>query len=644
MINLNKLGIHFGRQVLFENVTLQMNKGNRYGLVGANGSGKSTLLKLIAREQHPEAGEIEYSPALKIGVLQQDQYLYDTVSILDVVLMGRLDLWKALQEKQKLTEMGDVSEENGQKLAELEMKIADQKGYEAEPEAAELLSGLGISVEKQNDPLNTLSGGYKLRVLLAQCLFSEPDFLLLDEPTNHLDLLSIIWLEEYLCKFKGTCLIISHDQYFLNRISTHIVDIDYETIKVYTGNYDQFVESKELERTQKEKEITQQEKKKDEIKQFVTRFKAKATKARQANSKMKQLDRMEEIVIRRSSRKSPNFSFDIIRPSGKIIFTLKNLSKSFGEHQVIKDLSIKLERGEKLAVIGANGIGKSTLLKMLVGTVEATKGSIEQGYEVHPGYCPQDHREMIPSGSTPFEWLYSFAPGETIGTIRGLLARVLIQGDDVDKDTDSLSGGESARLIFSRLMLQRPNLMLLDEPTNHMDIESLESLSESLQKYEGSIVCVSHDRRFIETFATSILELRHDGYELFKGTYHEFLEKKGFDYFDRTSVRLENRKKKDKKEKKLQNQEWRELSKEKSSLERQVTAKEKEVAGIEQQLSVCEERLSQEEIYKEEKKRELEQEVKKKAELDKKLSVSMAEWEALSENLSRVKKSLEVEG
>jgi len=627
MINVNKLGMHFGQQVLFDKVSFQLNMGNRYGLVGANGSGKSTLLKILSGEIQAETGEISYPSSLKLGVLDQDHFQYENTPILDVVLMGKPDLWRSLQKKKQLIDTGDLSDKAGKMLADLEMTIADHGGYNAESEASMLLAGLGIEVEKQYHLLKTLSGGYKLRVLLAQCLFSEPDILLLDEPTNHLDLMSIIWLEEYLQVFKGSCLIISHDQTFLNRICTHIVDIDFETIKIYTGNYKQFIDGKALDSLQKDKEIRQQEKKKEELQQFITRFKAKATKARQANSKAKQLDKMDDIVIKRSSRISPNFLFTINRPSGKTIFEVKKLSKSFGDSPVLKDISFKMERGEKIAVIGVNGIGKSTLLKILANQLDPSEGSVEEGHEVQMGYCPQDHLELIQKGSTPYEWLYSFAPWETIGAIRGLLGRVLIQGDDVDKATESLSGGESARLIFSKIMLQKPNLLLLDEPTNHMDIESLEALSNSLQEYQGSVICVSHDRRFIQQFATSILELKPEGHDLFKGSYQEFLDFRGVDYLDRSSVRLEQRKQKTKKADTLQNKEWRELSKKVGKLNKQISKLEREISELEKQIQDSESRLADADIYLEQNKKILENELSVKNSLDQKLEALLVNWE-----------------
>lgn len=631
MIYVNKLGMHFGQQVLFENVSFQLNKGNRYGLVGANGSGKSTLLKILSGEMQAEAGEISFASSLKFGILRQDHFAFDNMPILDVVLMGKPNLWQALQKKKHLIESGDLSEKAGHKLADLEMDIYDQGGYNAEADASMLLAGLGIALSKQNNPLHTLSGGYKLRALLAQCLFSEPDFLLLDEPTNHLDLMSIIWLEEYLRNFKGTCLIISHDQTFLDHISTHIMDIDFETIKIYTGSYRQFIEAKAQDSLFKEKEIRQQEKKKEELQQFITRFKAKATKARQANSKAKQLDRMEEIVIKRSSRISPHFSFQLNRPSGKTVLEIKELSKSFDQTNVLHNVDLKLERGEKVAIIGVNGIGKSTLLKLIADKLKPSAGSIELGHEVQIGYCPQDHQELIPKGTTPYEWLYSFAPSETIGTIRGLLGRVLIQGDDVKKATESLSGGESARLIFSKIMLQKPNLLLLDEPTNHMDIESLEALSKALHDYQGSIICVSHDRRFIEQFATSILELKAEGHDLFKGSYREFLEYKGFDYLDRTAVSLEQKKQKSAKAEILQNKEWREVSKKVTKLAKQITSLEQQISTLEQNIRDSDIRLADAAIYQEKNKQELEKELAKKKDSERQLESSLAQWEILNQ-------------
>jgi ATPase subunit of ABC transporter with duplicated ATPase domains len=637
MITVNHLGMHFGDKTLFEDVSFQLNPGNRYGLVGANGSGKSTLVRIIAGEVTPESGSVQLPSSLKIGVLKQDQSLYRHDRIIDVVLKGNRQLWSALQEKCELLERNDQTLVSGEKLAHLEMLIADLGGYEAEAEAAEILAGLGIPEARQADLMLSLSGGYRLRVLLAQCLFSRPDFLLLDEPNNHLDMASIIWLEEYLCRFPGTCLIISHDQYFLNRISTHIVDIDYETVKIYPGNYFHFLQEKTLEHSQREAEIVRQEKKREEIQAFVTRFKAKATKARQANSKVKQLDRMEEIVIKRSSRIAPAFVFDICRPSGKVALTARGVGHWYGDIEVLREVTFTLKRGEKMAIIGPNGVGKSTLLKILGGVLLPAAGGVEAGHEIHQGYCPQDHHDILPADTTPYEWLYRFGPAEPVGRIRGLLGRVLIQGDDAHKSTAALSGGEAARLIFARMMLERPNMLLLDEPTNHMDIESLEALGSALQTYQGTIVCVSHDRRFIEQFATVILELRRDGFDLFAGGYREYIEKAGVDYLERgqtslsagLTVRKAGGKKPD-------SQAWREMKKEIGRLKSQVARSEGRIASLEDKIQAMEERLADVQLYQPGQEMELQKVVCSKEQLQADLAEAGQEWEAQQAALDRM--------
>ncbi len=627
MISVTDLGMHFGEKTLFEQANFQLNYGNHYGLVGANGSGKSTLMQILSGEIAAEQGIVNFPASLKLGILKQNHFAFEEHPILDVVLMGKKVLWEALKEKSRLSEGELVTEKIGKRIADLEIVIADHNGYQAEAEASELLAGLGILPENQKNTLSTLSGGYKLRVLLAQCLFSEPDLLLLDEPTNHLDIASIIWLEEYLNRFPGTCLIISHDQYFLNRVSTHIIDIDYEEIKIYKGNYNQYKREKELEISQKEMEILKQEKKREDLQQFIDRFKAKATKARQANSKAKQLNRMDDIVIKRSSRLSPFFTFDICRPSGKIAFSTKKLSKKFNSTQVLEDLSVIINRGEKLAVIGPNGIGKSTFLKLVAGIIEPTQGVVEPGHEVYTGYCPQDHQDIIPDNTSPYEWLYSFSPGETISLIRGLLGRVLIKGDDADKSTSALSGGESARLIFAGIMLQKPNLLLLDEPTNHMDIESLEALGKALNAYPGTVVCVSHDRRFIESFATGILELKPDGFDLFPGSYHEYLEKQGEDHLDRSMTRSKSEKRGHREKKTVSNKEWKENNKNISKLKRGVKKSEERIAELEEKISDVDGQMMDDDLYKSDNSPQLRILLDQKESLNQDLSNALINWE-----------------
>ena len=638
MISVTNLSMFFDKKTLFANVNFQLNKGNCYGVVGANGTGKSTLVKILAGEITPEDGQMNFPSTLRFGTLNQDHYQHEEDSIIDIVLMGKRGLWNARKEKEHLASVMSLSHEAGERLAELEMQISDQGGYQADAEASMILAGLGIPKTQQEKPLRTLSGGYKTRVLMAQCLFSEPDFLLLDEPTNHLDLPSIVWLEEFLMQFPGMSLIVSHDQLFLNRISNNIIDIDYETIKIYPGNYEQFLKAKTLEQQQKQTEIERQEKKKEDLEQFIERFRAKATKARQAKSKAKQLDRIEDIVIKRSAHIAPKFSLDIIRPSGQKAFEVKNLSKSFDSKRVIHDVSLTILRGDKVGVIGPNGVGKSTFVKLLMGQFESTQGSIEMGYEIRHGYCPQDHRELISGSTTPFNWLYSFAPGDTIGHIRGILGRVLFSGDDVNKPILSLSGGETTRLIFAKIMLEKPNLLLLDEPTNHMDIDSVDALASALTEYKGTIVCVSHDRKFIESFATVILELKEEGYELFRGNYREYVEKFKKDYLGRISIKGNNKQMNGGTTTKgINKNEWK-RRKEISRLEKGLTKNEHKVAEIEQDIQKTEEQLSNTELYNPENSKQLQEVIARKKALSKNLESAIEDWEDLQLELDIMKK------
>ena len=635
MISVSDLTMQFGQQVLFENVNFQLNKGNRYGLVGANGAGKSTLMKIITGEVSPESGVINIPSNLRLGVLNQDHFAFEDDRNVDVVLKGRPKLWKAMEAKNSLLEIEHITDEQGHRLAELEMKIADLDGYQGESDAIELLAGLGIV--NYEAPLRNLSGGYKLRVLLAQCLFGDPELLLLDEPNNHLDLPSIQWLEGYLEKFPGTALIISHDQHFLNGVTTHIIDIDYQALKIYPGNYEHFLSAKDLNKEQKENEIEKQEKKKEELQRFVDRFKAKATKARQASSKAKQIEKMDEIVIKRSSRRAPNFDFQITRPSGKIPLVIDNLSKSYGENQVLKDLSFSIQRGDRIAVIGANGIGKSTLIKILADELKQDEGKMEWGHEVAFSYFPQDHHDLLAMAPTAYEWLYSFAPGETIGTIRSMLGRALISGDDVHKQTESLSGGEAARLIFAKIMLLKPNLLLLDEPTNHLDLETIQAVAESLTKYKGTILCVSHNRYFIEHFATGILELTRDGFNFHRGNYQDYLDQLGVDHLDKKS--LEKPKKAEKSQTPKKNdtnpKDWKQRQKTINRLKKSLKEKEKDVEKVENELEDLEQLFANPEAYSSEDRNSWKELQEKQKVLRSRLQVIMNEWEMAQKNLDQ---------
>jgi len=541
MLTIADLGMSFGVQTLFSGASMNFNPGCRYGVVGANGSGKSTLLKILAGDDEPSAGTIAVPRKARLGVLRQDHFEHEQTPILDVVMMGNRPLWEAMQAREALLEKAHENFD-ADRYAALEEVILRHDGYSMEARAAEVLAGLNIPNEVHHEPLSILSGGFKLRVLLAQTLAAQPDALLLDEPTNHLDILSIRWLEKFLEKFKGCVLVVSHDHRFLNNICTHIVDVDYERITLYKGNYNDFVEAKKGNRDRMEAEISKREKEIADHKVFIQRFKAKPTKARQAKSKAKQVDRIVIEQLPLSSRRYPRFRFASRRSSGKTVIRVEGISKSFGENHVLDDVSLRVQRGDRLAIIGPNGIGKSTLLKIMIGDLEPDGGEVAWGYETHPGYFAQDHRELI-AGSKEIlqDWLWNHCPGESIGFVRNQLAKVLFTKDEAAKKVRNLSGGEAARMIFARLAVTEPNVLVLDEPTNHLDLEGIEALSDALAEYDGSIIFVSHDRWFVSRLASRIIEIRPDGIEDFVGTYAEYLAACGDDHLDVDAVVLKAR-------------------------------------------------------------------------------------------------------
>ena len=532
MISITNLAKAFGGDTLFEGASFQLNAGSRYGLVGANGSGKSTFLKILAGDEVASDGIINMPRRARMGVLKQDHFQYEDVPIVQVAMMGKKDVWDALEERERLLAHMD-GDFDSDRYADVEEFILHNDGYSLEPRAAEILEGLGIPTNVHKETLSVLSGGFKLRVLLAQVLASDPDILLLDEPTNHLDILTIRWLEKFLFAYKGCAVVISHDHRFLDNISTHILDVDYETILLYHGNYTQFEEAKGAERDRKEHEIEKRESEIAKHKEFIDRFKAKATKARQAQSKVKMI---EKIVIERlpqSSRRYPTFKFAQRRPSGRQVLELEGISKSYGDHQVLHNVTLRVQRGDRLAILGPNGIGKSTLLKIAMGVVEPDNGKVEWGYETWPGYFAQDHRELVDSSEQSVEaWLWELVPSETIGFVRGKLAEVLFRGDDVYKQLRALSGGEAARLVMAKLSVARPNVLVLDEPTNHLDLEAIESFVEGLEAYDGTILFVSHDRWFVSRLANRILEITHNGIRDFEGSYEDYLARCGDDHLD----------------------------------------------------------------------------------------------------------------
>jgi ATPase subunit of ABC transporter with duplicated ATPase domains len=537
MISLSNLSKSYGDRTLFEGVSLQFNRGERYGIVGANGCGKSTLLRILSGEEAASDGEISIPKKAVLGVLSQDHFQYEDLRILDVVMMGHETLWAAMQEKERILERAE-EHFDGDRYAELEDVIVRGDGYGLESRAGEILEGLGIPTAVHQQPLSTLSGGFKLRVLLAQVLASEPDALLLDEPTNHLDIVSIRWLEEFLDSYRGVALLISHDHRFLDTVATTIVDVDYQTIKAYPGNYAHFVRAKREERERREAEIEKREAEIADHKAFVERFRAKASKARQAQSKLKAIDRIEIESLPESSRRHPRFRFEQRRPSGRQVVELDGIVKIYDDRFVLEGIDLTIQRGERVAIIGPNGIGKSTLLKVMMGEVEPDDGRVEWGYETHPGYVAQDHKAQIGQARQSLEdWLAGFCPDQGIGFVKGQLAAVLFSGDETKKKLEALSGGEAARLMFARQTVEKPNVLVLDEPTNHLDLEAIEALVEALGAYDGTLVFVSHDRWFVNELATRILEITPEGVRDFKGSYDEYLARgDGDDHLDAQEV------------------------------------------------------------------------------------------------------------
>jgi ATPase subunit of ABC transporter with duplicated ATPase domains len=534
MITLSGLSKSFGAKTLFSDVTLQLNSGERVGLVGANGCGKTTLLKILVKDEPESSGEVIYARGAKIGVLRQDQFMNDAESILSVAMAGDVEAASALAE---LDVLSNQSNPDPDRLGELNDLLLAHDGYTLESRASEILEGLGIAAVQHRDPLGTLSGGYKLRVLLTQVLVGMPDILLLDEPTNHLDILSIRWLEEFLQNYRGCAVVISHDRRFLDAVATKILDVDYGTVTPYRGNYTQFLLQKDETRNRKEAEIAKVEKNIAEKQAFIDRFKAKASKARQAQSRVKQLEKIEVEELAPSTRRSPLFSFKQQRPSGRDVVHVRGVHHTYGVNPVLNGVTTSIRRGERVAIIGANGIGKSTLLKILANKLNASEGNVEWGHETHVGYFAQDHSDVLEHPTaTPLSLVWERCPLETTNFVRGHLGRMLFSREEVDKPVSALSGGEVARVIFGRLAVERPNVLLLDEPTNHLDMETIEGLTKGLSEYEGTLIFVSHDRHFVSQLATRIIELRRDGISDYVGTYDEFLAYQGSDHLDANAV------------------------------------------------------------------------------------------------------------
>ncbi|HSG07328.1 MAG TPA: ABC-F family ATP-binding cassette domain-containing protein [Longimicrobiales bacterium] len=543
MISVSNLSKQFGDRTLFENASFQLNAGQRYGLIGANGSGKTTLLNVMSGHLDSTEGHVSIPKRLRLGVLRQDQFLYEDQLVMEVTLMGNPELWAAMVEKEAILEKAET-DFDADRFGVLEEIVQHHDGYTAEARAAEILEGLGLPAEVHRRPLSTLSGGFRLRVLLAQVLASNPDVLLLDEPTNHLDILSIRWLEKFLREFAGPVVVISHDHRFLDNVVTDILDVDYRTVTLYKGNYSFFLKAKVEDRERREKEIAGREKEIAHHQDFVDRFKAKASKARQAQSKMKIIEKKvsEMDTLPGSSRRYPTFRFEPKRPSGKEVLRIKGIRKAFGDNEVLHGVDLEVRRGDRLAIMGPNGIGKSTLLKIIMGELKADGGEVTWGYETQTGYFAQDHKETFKDGSrTAEEWLWDFCPGKDRGFVRGQMGMMLFSGDDGAKKLSALSGGEAARLVFSRLAMENPNVLVLDEPTNHLDLESIEALVHGLENFGGTLILVSHDRWFVSRLATRVVEIKRDEVKDYLGTYDEYVHHCGDDHLDADSVVLKAR-------------------------------------------------------------------------------------------------------
>jgi ATPase subunit of ABC transporter with duplicated ATPase domains len=535
MIAVNEVTMRFGSRILFEDVTTTFMAGRRYAISGPNGAGKSTFMKILTGEIDPTKGNI--SRPKKMGVLRQDQFAFDKFRVIDTVIMGNGVLWKALEERDALYAKphDDLTNEDGMRLGELEGIVGEEGGYTAEADAGVLLDGLGIDAALHERQMGELQGGQKVRVLLAQALFGNPSALLLDEPTNNLDLDSVHWLKEYLCEYHGVLIVISHDRHFLNSVCTHTADIDYETIIMYPGGYDEMVLAKTQIRARMEADNAVREKKIAQLNEFIARFSA-GTRSAQATSRKKEVERLQTSELARSNIQRPYIRFATERPSGRLPLELKRLTKSYDGLKVINHFSASITRGEKIALTGRNGAGKSTMLKSLlhnagdfIGSAErefpVDSGNVVWGHEVSVGYFPQDFGYTIDKGKgiTALEWLWQFWPQATQEEIRGYLGQMLFSGEDALKPTAALSGGECARLIFCRLMIQKPNFLVLDEPTNNLDLEAINALNIALQKYEGTLLLVTHDEDVLDEVATRIWNFKDGKIEDFRGTYEEFL-------------------------------------------------------------------------------------------------------------------------
>jgi len=524
LISTANLSIQFGAKPLFENVSVTFGNGNRYGLIGANGCGKSTLMKILAGELEPSTGNVSTDPNARVGKLRQDQFAYEQHRVLDAVIMGYERLWEVMQERDRLYSLPEMSDDEGMRVADLEVEFAEMDGYSAEARAGELLEGIGIPVEQHEGPMSAIAPGWKLRVLLAQALFSDPDVLLLDEPTNNLDINAIRWLEDFLDSSKATMVIISHDRHFLNSVCSHMADLDYGKLQVFPGNYDEYMTAAMQARERVHADNAKKKAKMADLQTFVSRFSANASKARQATSRARQLEKIELEVIEPSSRVSPYIRFEQEKVLRRIAVEATNIGKRFDGDPLFENLNLAIEAGARVAILGPNGIGKTTLARCLLEDLDVDSGNVRWSENAKVGYFAQDNAPEFEYDMSLFDWITQWQPkGTDEQLLRATLGRMLFSRDDSEKSVKVVSGGEQRRLMFGKLILQQPNVMVMDEPTNHLDMESIEALNLALENYAGTLIFVSHDRSFVSSLATRIIEMTTDGIIDFNGSYEDYL-------------------------------------------------------------------------------------------------------------------------
>ena len=523
MISTANITMQFGDKPLFEDISVNFGNGNRYGLIGANGSGKSTFMKILEGSLEPTAGNVSITPNERIGKLSQDQFAYEEFNVIDTVIMGYKELWEVKQERDRIYALPEMTEEEGMKVGDLEMEFAEMDGYTAESRAGELLMGVGIPIEQHFGPMSKVAPGWKLRVLLAQALFSDPDILMLDEPTNNLDIHTIRWLEKVLQERKSTMIIISHDRHFLNSVCTHMADLDYRDIQLFPGNYDEYMTAATMVRERMQSENAKKKAQIAELKDFVSRFSANASKAKQATSRAKQIDKIKLDEIKPSSRVNPFIRFNQDKKLYRNALELEALTMAYDE-TLYSNETFNVEVGERVAIIGQNGVGKTTLLRNLMGEVPHTSGTIKWSENVEIGYYAQDHADDFDTDLNVYDWMYQWRKDEEEEQfVRGVLGQMLFSKDDIKKPVKVLSGGEKGRMLFGKIMMQRANVIVMDEPTNHLDMESIESLNLALANYDGTLIFVTHDREFVSSLATQIFEIADGKIEHFVGTYDAYL-------------------------------------------------------------------------------------------------------------------------